>query len=653
MNPAIALALLLVAFGAQTSTTVAPPKPPAPEWPDPNLLAAIDAARSRHAGVCDQVASSLVALRDLERAHLEMSHTNPPAGTMPLADYLYRKYLGDLDETWARYEQASEWPTFSQLGTPTDDRTSVTVPMLQSQWRKSKIEVRIAYEAAIDAAEAADDALQASTLAAELAKELERFDCAPWIDHLAHEPVYTTGREWTRIADTGFYASPSPADDGALNPIGWERSTESKNFELKLGFMVSGKFDTARIVLTDAEGLRRTLILPRDRFQSGKRTIVLVQVSTRRVAVSVDGTFLLQSTPAALAPTPPEEARQFRIDFDSRNCNVKVEDARERAIGLDPNPLFTRGSRPRRTSPPIADARTQPADPKAPKTPKAPKDDTTDGAPKVADAPRKAPASRTVAWGTVLEPLPDPNVVTNEETRAAIAETGWPWKVREKKSGIVFLLVPPGEYRRGAVDDDPGAPDSERPSHMVRISRPFYLGMYEVQEAEWDKVVGSKVAVSHEPGLPRAGITLAELDEFLKAAPGLRLPTEGEWEYACRAGSRGKRYGEVLEVAWCKSNAEGKAHPVGLKAANAFGFHDMLGNVWEYCSDSFASDEYDVCAAGVVDPTGPGDETSRVIRGGSFNANFSDEQCRSTSRAAQLRNSRGYSTRGFRVAHDP
>ena len=118
-----------------------------------------------------------------------------------------------------------------------------------------------------------------------------------------------------------------------------------------------------------------------------------------------------------------------------------------------------------------------------------------------------------------------------------------------------------------------------------------------------------------------------------------RLPTEAEWEYAARAGATGPRHGELDAIAWHEGNSGGKTHPVKQKAANAWGLHDMMGNVWELCSDWYG----DYPTGGVSDPTGSNSGSLRVFRGGSwfFGAGF----CRSAGRNGR---DPGYRDLGFR-----
>jgi formylglycine-generating enzyme required for sulfatase activity len=255
-------------------------------------------------------------------------------------------------------------------------------------------------------------------------------------------------------------------------------------------------------------------------------------------------------------------------------------------------------------------------------------------------------AGRVAAWADVLELEPRASVIADAEIRARISGTGLPWKVRDRVTGIELVLIPPGKYMRGASPDDSGAFADERLVHEVTISNALYLGVTEVTQAEWSKVMGSNPSHFNGDSLPVEEVSWDDIQPFLKKSGGLRLPTEGEWEYACRAGTTGSRYGELGDVAWCGNNSNNQTHAVGGKRANAFGLHDMLGNVYEWCSDWYG----DYSSSAQTDPQGPSTGDRRVLRGGSWN--FNDWFCRAFyrySNAPAVRND----DVGFRVARTP
>jgi formylglycine-generating enzyme required for sulfatase activity len=228
----------------------------------------------------------------------------------------------------------------------------------------------------------------------------------------------------------------------------------------------------------------------------------------------------------------------------------------------------------------------------------------------------------TLAWAEVLEAEPDPLVVSDEGLRARLRATGLPWRVRAKGSGIELLLVPPGEYLRGAPLEDPEATDDERPQHTVRVVEPFYLGRYEVTQDEWRAVQGDDpsffaAALEDTQRYPVEQVALFRVQEFLTAA-GLELPTESQWEYACRAGDPAPRHGPLDDCAWHHGNARGRPHAVGTRAPNALGLHDLLGNVWEWTSSGFLPEEYLRHHAPLDARKRAVGTTKAVLRGGSW-----------------------------------
>ena len=274
-------------------------------------------------------------------------------------------------------------------------------------------------------------------------------------------------------------------------------------------------------------------------------------------------------------------------------------------------------------------------------------------APEPKPAPVRSEDPR-LPWASVLEVAPDPLVVQDPRWRERIVETGWPWRVRHDASGVELLLVPPGDYRRGASQGDDNAASDEKPAHRVRLTQPFYLGRHEVTQAQWELVMGSNPARESQPEKPVERISWLDArgpEGFLaRAGAGLRLPTEAEWEYAARAGSTDAHYGPINDVAWHEGNSEGSPRPVGTRRANALGFHDMLGNVWEWCEDWYAEIEYLKHTTGANDPTGPERGNLRVLRGGSWY--FMGAHCRASVRVAVRPGNRAGAF-GLRVALTP
>ncbi len=253
----------------------------------------------------------------------------------------------------------------------------------------------------------------------------------------------------------------------------------------------------------------------------------------------------------------------------------------------------------------------------------------------------------------VLERQPDPAVVTRDELVRRLTETGLPWRIRDTATGIELLLVPAGSGRRGAPPDDGEASPDERPAHDLVVVEPFYLGRFEVTDAQWRAVMGSSPSFFRgDPNLPVETVDLLGAQAFASRA-GFALPTESEWEYACRAGGGPGRYGPLDDIAWhggrSGGNAGRRTHPVGQKDANALGFHDLLGNVMEWTSSAFVVGEYHLVEPPVDARARMHLGTRAVLRGGSWYD--SERRCRPTARYAVERDFRGAHA-GLRVRLD-
>ncbi len=196
--------------------------------------------------------------------------------------------------------------------------------------------------------------------------------------------------------------------------------------------------------------------------------------------------------------------------------------------------------------------------------------------------------------------------------------------VVENSLGMLFILIPEGEFLMGeATSTRPG----HLPCHRVTISQPLYLGMYPVTQAQWEAVMGNNPShVQGRPAHPVEQVSWDDVQQFLhqlNAREDLRtyrLPTEAEWDYACRAGApppddSGDEVAQLTAYGWYGGSRE-STQPVGHKLPNAWGVHDMVGNVWEWCHDGRRTSTVEA----VVNPLGPTEAgADRVIRGGSWN----------------------------------
>ena len=245
----------------------------------------------------------------------------------------------------------------------------------------------------------------------------------------------------------------------------------------------------------------------------------------------------------------------------------------------------------------------------------------------------------------VLEHNPDPKVVTDADFFKRIMETKLPWRVKDKATGIEMLLVPPGTFMMGASPGDTQAGDGEKPAHEVTITNAFYLGRTEVTQAQWFKVMDTNPSHFRGELLPVDSVSWDDCQQFC-AKTGMKLPTEAQWEYACRAGTKGATYGDLDLIAWHGDNAGEETHAVGELQPNALGFFDMLGNVWEWCEDRDRS----YSSGSVTNPTGPTTGTYRLLRGGSWIT--SSGYCRASQRDI---GTPGYCYHylGFRVVRTP
>ena len=183
---------------------------------------------------------------------------------------------------------------------------------------------------------------------------------------------------------------------------------------------------------------------------------------------------------------------------------------------------------------------------------------------------------------------------------------------------LEMILIPAGKFVMGSPESEKGRSKGET-QHEVTLTKPFYMGKYEVTQEQWDAVMINNRSFYRGPKLPVTSVSWENCQEFIKklnakTSGGYRLPTEAEWEYSCRAGTT-TAYSNGDSITKNDSNVEGlSTKVVGSYKPNAFGLYDMHGNVWEWCEDW----KVDYPKEAVIDPKGPEAGKNRVLRGGSF-----------------------------------
>jgi formylglycine-generating enzyme required for sulfatase activity len=230
-----------------------------------------------------------------------------------------------------------------------------------------------------------------------------------------------------------------------------------------------------------------------------------------------------------------------------------------------------------------------------------------------------------------------------------------PGEVMTNSIGMKLTWIPPGTFQMGSIYFDNSKP------HPVKITKGFDMGVYEVTQEQYQKVMGTNPShFTGEDNLPVETVSWDNALEFCKKlsqkeGKTYRLPTEAEWEYACRAGtttqfSFGDDESQLGDYAWYDKNSGKKTHPVGTKKPNAWGLYDMHGNVWEWCQDWYAKDWYS--KGPTENPLNEryGDKKFRVISGGGWYGDSYD--CRVSYRDGRRPNYR-YVGHGFRVVLGP
>jgi len=255
---------------------------------------------------------------------------------------------------------------------------------------------------------------------------------------------------------------------------------------------------------------------------------------------------------------------------------------------------------------------------------------------------------------------------------AALAST-YPCQAQQKESppksftnsiGMKFVWIPPGNFMMGSPQEEKQRNANET-QHKVTLTKGFYMGVSTVTQEQWKEIMEKNPSMfGGEKNLPADSVSWNDCQEFIKKLKEkdkkpYRLPTEAEWEYACRAGTTTPfHFGETISAQQANFQVEDvsdkdkkklpllKTAPVNSFPANAWGLHDMHGNVWQWCQDWYG----DYPQKDVADPQGPAKGTSRVLRGGSWF--YTADCCRSACRSWGEPGLRNYSN-GFRLCFFP
>lgn len=222
---------------------------------------------------------------------------------------------------------------------------------------------------------------------------------------------------------------------------------------------------------------------------------------------------------------------------------------------------------------------------------------------------------------------------------------------RHLRSGLTMVLLNAGSFQMGTAEDAPGyRVENESPLHHVALDA-FLIAKNEVTQATWTRIMGRNPSKYRGPSLPVQNVSW-NLARLFCERTGLKLPTEAQWEYACRAGTQTAYAGRgrADEMGWYRHNSEGQPHPPGRKRANDFGLHDMHGNVMEWCEDVYDPEFYGKPAASEKNPLARSGSEFRICRGGDF---LNDVRTARSAHRGGDRPVRGFPNIGLRPAFYP
>jgi formylglycine-generating enzyme required for sulfatase activity len=250
------------------------------------------------------------------------------------------------------------------------------------------------------------------------------------------------------------------------------------------------------------------------------------------------------------------------------------------------------------------------------------------------------------------ERAPELKMGVEAETRTKRAAAGIPniEIALNDEISLAFIEIPSGTFLMGSPASERER-DTDEVQHQVTLTKPFYLGICEVTQEQWQAVMGTNPSKFKGGKRPVENVSWYEGGEFCRKASELtgrklRLPTEAEWEYACRAGTT-TAYNTGDTLPGDQANfAANESKDVGSSSPNSWGLYDMHGNVWEWCSDWYGG----YPTSSVTDPQGPENGSFRVVRGGGWNN--SATYCRSATRGKNIPGDRNNGD-GFRLVMDP
>jgi formylglycine-generating enzyme required for sulfatase activity len=228
--------------------------------------------------------------------------------------------------------------------------------------------------------------------------------------------------------------------------------------------------------------------------------------------------------------------------------------------------------------------------------------------------------------GTPPCPIKPSKRTTTNKTNTKTTPKKTQTKFVPRAPKIELVKIPAGSYMMGSDSQD-----NEKPVHRVNIKYSFYLGKYEVTQAQWKSVMGNNPSNFKGDNMPVEQVSWNAANEFIGKLNQLqnnyvyRLPSEAEWEYACRAGTTDDYYGRLDDIGWHYKNSENKPHPVGTKLPNSFGLYDMSGNVFEWVEDIYTSNYRGLVSDGTANLSVGKFNSWRVIRGGAWNAGIGSD----------------------------